>query len=146
MTLQSYGEIYSKRRVIREFLEFGNAHQQIALDENTSLVFTQIHNQCGLCLRSANFHVSFLAKAAYLLLALKNSIYCAYMDLTREAELIPRKIEKIMKIIVSGFKSLGETFTLEDLLESDKVNKNSILENDLLSIYFDEIFHECSMK
>ena len=146
LTLQSYGEIYAKRRRIREFLKFEQAQQEIALDKNTSLVFTETNNKRGLCLRSGYYHVSFLAKAAYLLLALQKSIFCAYMELSREADLVPLKIEKLMKITLSGVKNLGETLTREDLMYSEEIDENCLLENELLALYYDEILQKCIQK
>lgn len=140
LTLDSFDKIWNKRDVIRKFLETGSKEKEIPLNSVTVLCFIEFNNQRGLSVRGEHFHVSFLKQAAYQLLALRNSIILSYMQLSTELDNIPSKVEKLIKIISCILKNHHTPLTVEDLLQSDKINKTSIVENELLAYYFEEVY------
>ena len=85
--------------------------------------------------------MSFLDRAAIQLLMLRNSIVCVYTDLAIQAEQVSNKVTKIVKIIGSILKKpRDKPITVEEILENDRINKTSQLENDLLAFHFDKIY------
>ena len=119
-----YEKIFSKREVIQKFLEKSSNEKDIPLNEDLTLCFIDFSGQRGLSIRGEHFHVSFLAKAAYHLLALRNSILCYLDRLNSSLELVPRKIEKLVNIIAGVLKNQQTTLALEDLLAHNKINSS----------------------
>lgn len=148
LNAEIYEKIFSKREVIRKFLEKSSSctEKDIPLSEDLTLCFIDFSGQRGLSIRGIQFHVSFLAKAAYQFLSLRNSILCYLDKLQSEVEIVPRKIEKLIKIIASVLKNQQPPLALEDLLSSNKINNNCQMENELLSLYFDQIYREYELR
>ena len=141
-SLEAYENLYAKREMIRHFLETGDKQNSVSLNSNIIMCFIEFNHQRGLSLREENFHVTFLSKAAYQLLALYNSIKLTYSELMLDLNTIEAKVDKLVAIIASILKNVNKTITVEDLLQSERINKKSHVENDILAYYFDEIYQE----